>query len=274
MNRKFLYCLSILLITIAGWVILKNTAARNSQTTQLISPEGNTFDSDNETQRKETVARSEGKSKEVQATNPNNSASSAPTGGERNSMPTIIKLKFSPVELASFIAKENTGSGFWNKPHTFHLIELAAGYDLYDREGKKIFEFPRFINADPGGNPKAIDRLGKDIEWHWVNDYSVIGVEQIIQERRTIPLTVMDVEFPEILPDVARIYLYDVKKTDVVYELLPPIMPAGFVARIEGISEEGLISLAAVSSKAYNRGGDLKNDPNHYKYLGVFSFKK
>lgn len=259
---------------IAGWVILTYPEALNSQRTRSISPRDNTLDSSNETQRKEISARPDSQSIEILATNPNNSALSAATGGERSNTPTIIKIKFVPADLTKFIAKENTGSGFWNKTHNFHLTEGASGYDLYDLEGKKIFELPRFINADPGGNPKAVDRLGKDIEWQWIGDFSVIGVEQIVQKEQTAPLTGMDAEFPEILPDVTRIYLYDVRKTGVVYELLPPEMPAGFVARIEGVSEEGLVSLAAVSSKAYNRGGDLKNDPKHYKYLGVYDFKK
>lgn len=264
-RKQSLYCISILFALIAAWWIWDTLANRNSQIYQSNA-------------HQDDVSNGNGEERlhEVPGAIPNASTANGMSNNERNST-TSIKINLVPVKNASFVARiDELAPDYkhWNKIHDLYLIESSVWYELHDSMGRKVFRFPNYINVDAGGRPGALDRARGDIKWQWADDLSVIGVQQIIQRRESAPSTRLEGEFSELPPDSARIYLFDVKKLNSVYELVPPEFPKGFVVRIEGVSDDGYISLAALSPKAYNQGDDFKNDPGHCVYLGVYKYKK
>lgn len=189
----------------------------------------------------------------------------------------IIKIKLIPVDDAHFAARIDLSSPdhkCWNKSKKLYIKVNSVWFDVYDSEDRKLFRLPNHINVDASGEPGAHDRARGDIKWQWGDDLSIIGVQQIIQSKQRTARNGLEGEFSEYPPDAAKIYLYDVNKLNCVYELIPPEVPKGMIVRIEGIANDGSLSLAALSSDAYNNGDDFKNNSNEYKYLGVYHYTK
>ncbi len=212
---------------------------------------------------------------ETQKAIPGNPRKDGPSEGshaDRNSTSTMM-IDLHPVKDTPFIARDEPlapDQKHWNKSRNFHIMRSSVWYELYDGEDNKVCRLPSYINVEATGNPNSRDKFARDIQWQWYDDFRIIGVEQIARKELKAPPIGLESEFPEIAPDSSRIYLFDVRNLDVVYELKLPDSPIGLAVRLEGIADNGDLSLAALSPSAYNRGDDLKNDPKHYRYLGRY----
>lgn len=191
----------------------------------------------------------------------------------RNATPTVM-LDLKHLKNIVFqerkLARSPDGK-HWNSMHTMNLTRNSVWYDLYSRDGKFIKKLPRYINVDPTCNPLNTDYMADDIHWIWLDNKRIIGVQEIyyrdspyayegIQREMTIPA-----------PHGARVYLFDVDNLDIVYELKTPKLPNGLAVHLDGITDEGYISLSGASPIVYHQGNsEISKNPKYYQYIGVF----
>ena len=180
----------------------------------------------------------------------------------------LVAAKITPFPPSA--GNPSGDSKYWNLSHDRYLVVDSVWYHVHDRDGHKVVRLPRFINVDAGADPAIADKSGGDIQWRWIGKTSVIGVQQIIRKTAASPATGLDREFPEIRPEAVRIYLYDIESENPVREVIPPDVPEGMVVRIEDLSADGYLSMAALSPEAYNSGDDMKVDAGKYRYLGTY----
>ena len=199
--------------------------------------------------------------------------------------PTII-LDLEQVKDAVFQAREKLGSPDgkdWNDSHTMNLTQNSVWYEIYSKGGEFIKKLPRYINVDPTRNPENTDYSAGDIQWKWLDGSSIIGVQEInyrdarredihhAHEDDKVCLSCHEAT----MPDGARIYLFKLDELDIVYELKTPELPKGLAIHLDGITQDGSISLSGASPVAYHGGAmEMRNDPRHIQHLGVFQIKK
>jgi len=197
--------------------------------------------------------------------------------------PTVI-LDLKKLKDAVFQARERLGSPDgkdWNDSHTMNLTRNSVWYEIYSKDGEFIKKLPRYINVDPTGNPENTDYCAGDIQWKWLDGISIIGVQEInyrdslredidhAHEYDKICLSCHETTISA--PDGARIYLLKLDNLDIVYELQPPELAKGLAIHLDGITQEGYVSLSGASPIAYHNGNiEMRNEPKHIQYLGVF----
>ena len=190
---------------------------------------------------------------------------------------TILALKPQEDEVFLVNQSKNSADGkFWNKDRTHNLKKVSVWYDLHNDNGDLIRRLLRYINVDPTASVANTDHMANDIQWRWLNDNHVIGVQEINyrdsqvlkkEDHECIPGKSCCTEL--ITPDAARIYILDLRAENEVYEVELPQSPAGLTIRLDGINDKGYLSLSAVSPINYHQN-KMNDNPLRYKELGVF----
>ena len=189
----------------------------------------------------------------------------------------VLALKSQEDDVFLINQSKNSADGkFWNKARTFNLKKVLVWYDLHNDNGDFIRRLQRYINVDPTASAANTDHMADDIQWRWLNDNHVIGVQEINYrdsqvlkkgDHECIPGKSCCTEL--VAPDAARIYILDLRAEDKVYEIDLPQLPVGLAVRLDGINAKGYLSLSTVSPIDYHQN-KMNDNPSHYKKLGVF----
>jgi len=187
---------------------------------------------------------------------------------------TTKKINLARIGDHKFVEREDIPRSNirYNKSKTHYLSRESVFYDLYTKDFAKVARLHSYINVEVGTNDEMQDHGERDIEWSWYDDNRVMGIQYIYRVGEVpSPKSSIENEFPPLSPNRIRVYLVDVNHANTYYELELPRIEKSKTIRIEGISVEGYLSLAAVSPDAYSRP-ESEKDPEKYRYLGVYQF--
>jgi hypothetical protein len=126
----------------------------------------------------------------------------------------------------------------------------VLGKQLYSADGKFLRCLPLSINVERGDNPDAAEHCADNIQWNWLDDQRLIGVQPIDLKDAPDPFSDNEPEgeYTLPMPSSSRVYVLDLKKMEDIYEVGPlPELPPYYAIELTGITKDGLVLLQAVN---------------------------
>lgn len=142
-----------------------------------------------------------------------------------------------------------------NRDGRLVLQRRGESYYVYDAAKDSMLKLPFEYGLDPENGLHG----EQSISWQWLDEHRIIGVQEAWRESDPNPLTspeflsagLSTTEISVAMPTCSFLFVYDTRAPGVIYEINPPLIPAGYAVRLDAISPGGIVELSACTPLGY-----------------------